>query len=43
MLFLRNQFLNARILAQRVPERIDPKIADGFAIGDYINFLRKSE
>src|SRR5438067_12316475 len=34
-LLLRNQFLKARILAQRVPQRIDPKIAAGFAIGHF--------
>jgi hypothetical protein len=29
--------LEARILAQRVPERIDPKIAAGYAIGHFAN------
>jgi hypothetical protein len=37
------ELFEARIFAQRVPERIDPKIADRFAIGHYINFLRNSE
>src|SRR5438477_4147591 len=34
-LLLSNLFLNARILAQRVPQRLDPKIAAGFAIGQF--------
>ncbi len=33
MLFLRNQFLEARILTQRIPERIDPKTDEGFGGG----------
>ena len=33
--FLSNQFLKTRFFAQRIPERIDPKIADGFAIGHF--------
>src|SRR5439155_23086183 len=33
MLFLRNQFLEARILTQRIPERIDPKTDEGLGGG----------
>ena len=33
MLFLRNQFLEARILTQRIPERIDPKTYEGLGGG----------
>jgi hypothetical protein len=43
MLFLRNEFLKARILAQRIPERIDPKIAAGFAIGHFQQMRQRSD
>ena len=43
MLFLCNQLLKARILAQRVPEWIDPKIAAGFAIGHFEQMRQGSD
>jgi hypothetical protein len=43
MLFFRNQLLKARILAQRVPERIDPKIAAGFASWHFEQMRQRSD
>ena len=47
MLFLRNQFLEARILTQRIPERIDPKtdegLGGGFAYKKYKTYLHEKQ
>ena len=47
MLFLRNQFLEGRILTQRIPERIDPKtdegLGGGFAYKKYKTYLHEKQ
>jgi hypothetical protein len=43
MLWLRNELLETRIFAQRVPERTNAKIAAGFAIGHFEKMWQSSD